>query len=95
VRRQPDQRLRSDGGCLLFDTEHENELPHVINNSGGTPDSDNPPRLDLPPIAKTIPSKPPADFLAFDPAKPETDFQLQQALVIATAMVAAQKSGAK
>ena len=75
-----------------FDAAHEDELHHVINNSGGTPDSDDPPRADLLPIAKTIPPKPPTNFPAFDPAKPETDFQLQQALAIAKAMVAAQKA---
>ena len=29
-----------------------------------------PPRLDLPPIARAIPSKPPKDFPEFDPNKP-------------------------
>jgi len=41
----------------------------------------------LPAIAKEIPDKPPEGFPAFDPLKPsETDFQLQQALVVARAM---------
>jgi hypothetical protein len=40
-------------------------------------------------IAKEIPAKPPEGFPKFDPAKPsETDFQLQQALVLAKAMAA-------
>jgi hypothetical protein len=35
-------------------------------------------------------SRPPKNFPEFDPAKPEeTDFQLQQALVLAEAMAAA------
>jgi hypothetical protein len=51
-----------------------------------------PPRTDLPPIVKQIPDKPPEGFPKFDPAKPsDTDFQLQQALVVVKAM-AGQKS---
>ena len=47
------------------------------------------PRTDLPPIAKEIPQQPPEGFPKFDPAKPDdTDFQLQQALVVAKAMAA-------
>jgi carboxyl-terminal processing protease len=76
------------------DAEHEDELNHVITNSGGTPDGGAPPRTDLPSIARDIPSKPPKDFPELDPARPETDFQLQQALVIARAMAAAAKAGA-
>jgi carboxyl-terminal processing protease len=72
-----------------FDPEHETELHHVISNVGGT-ESDDVPRTDLPPIARTIPTKPPKDFPEFDPARPETDFQLQQALLIARAMASAQ-----
>src|SRR5262249_48606579 len=63
-----------------FEPEHEAELNRVISNSGGTPDSDDPPRADLPPMAETVPSKPPENFPKFDPERPETDFQLQQAL---------------
>jgi carboxyl-terminal processing protease len=44
-------------------------------------------RTDLPPIVKNIPSKPPKGFPDFDPSRPDdTDFQLQQALVVAKAM---------
>jgi carboxyl-terminal processing protease len=77
-----------------FGTEREADLNHVLNNQGGTPDTGTEPRTDLPPIAKSIPSKPPEGFPEFDPAKPDdTDFQLQQALVVAKAMVAAQNHG--
>jgi carboxyl-terminal processing protease len=56
-------------------------------NEGGTPDTGAEPRTDLPPIATEIPSKPPKGFPEFDPSKPDnTDFQLQQALVVARAM---------
>ena len=79
----------STDDLLNFEPQHEDELHHVITNSGGTPDRADPPRTDLPPIARTIPNKPPKDFPEFDPTRPETDFQLQQALVIARAMAAA------
>ena len=78
-----------------FDPEHEANLNHTVSNAGGTPDNDDPPRTDLPPIVRTIPSRPPEDVPKFDPAKPETDFQLQQALVIARAMATKQKQAAR
>jgi carboxyl-terminal processing protease len=75
-----------------FGGEHEADYNKILTNQGGTGSQALPPRTDLPPIAKQIPAKPPADFPKFDVAKPdETDFQLQQGLVLAEAM-AAQKS---
>jgi len=72
-----------------FGPEREADLNHVLKNQGGTPPAPAAPRTDLPPIAKEIPGKPPEGFPKFDPAKPsETDFQLQQALVLAKAMAA-------
>jgi carboxyl-terminal processing protease len=72
-----------------FGPEREADLNHVLKNQGGTPDAPAAPRTDLPPIAKDVPGKPPEDFPKFDPAKPdETDFQLQQAVVVAKAMAA-------
>ncbi len=72
-----------------FGPEREADLNHVLKNQGGTPDTPAPPRTDLPPIAKEIPAKPPEGFPKFDPAKPdETDFQLQQAVLLAKAMAA-------
>ena len=74
-----------------FDPGHEADLNHALKSGGGTSNIGAGQRTDLPPIAKTIPSKPPKDFPESDPAKPDdTDFQLQQALVVAKAMVAAQ-----
>ncbi len=73
-----------------FDPEREADLNHVLKSAGGTPNIGTRPRTDLPPIAKTIPNKPPEDFPDSDPSKPDdTDFQLQQALVIAKAMATA------
>jgi carboxyl-terminal processing protease len=75
-----------------FGPEREADLNHVLSNRGGTGEKALPPRTDLPPIVKEIPSRPPEGFPKFDITKPdETDFQLQQALVVAKAM-AAQKS---
>ena len=72
-----------------FGPEREADLNHVLKNQGGTPDAPSAPRTDLPPIAKDIPAKPPEGFPKFDPAKPDdTDFQLQQAVVLAKAMAA-------
>jgi carboxyl-terminal processing protease len=75
-----------------FGPEHEAELNHVLKTGGGTFYRNERPRTDLPPIAKTIPNRPPKDFPDFDPNKPDdTDFQLQQALVVAKAMSLAQR----
>jgi carboxyl-terminal processing protease len=77
-----------------FGPEREADLNGTIKNEGGTGQVSLPPRNDLPPIAKAIPDKPPVGFPKFDPAKPDqTDFQLQQAMVLAKAM-AAQKASA-
>jgi carboxyl-terminal processing protease len=74
-----------------FETKREADLNRALRSGGGTSDRDEGPRTDLPPIAATIPDKPPKDFPEFDPNRPdETDFQLQQALVVATAMASAQ-----
>ena len=75
-----------------FGGEHEADYNKVLTNQGGTGPAALPPRTDLPPITKQIPEKPPEDFPKYDASKPdETDFQLQQAVVLAQAM-AAQKS---
>ena len=69
-----------------FVPEREADLNHIISNSGGTAPQSAPPRTDLPPIVKEIPDKPPENWPAFDPTKPETDFQLQQGLAVVRAM---------
>jgi carboxyl-terminal processing protease len=77
-----------------FGGEREARLNHVLTNLGGTPDTGPAARTDLPAIAKSLARKPPEGFPEFDPAKPDdTDFQLQQALVVAQAMAAAQNQG--
>jgi carboxyl-terminal processing protease len=68
-----------------FGPAHEWDLNHTITNTGGTHAA--PPRPDLPPIAASIPAKPPKDFPKFDPKHPtQTDFQLLQALKVLDAM---------
>ena len=79
-----------------FGPEREADLNHTLSNQGGTPKSTpRPPRTDLPPIASSIPSIPPENWPTFDAAKPDTDFQLQQALVVARAMAARQQRHAE
>ncbi len=75
-----------------FGGEKESDYNKVLTNQGGTGSQALPPRTDLPPIVKQLPEKPPENFPKFDALKPDdTDFQLQQAVVLAQAM-AAQKS---
>ncbi|MDE2580424.1 MAG: S41 family peptidase [Rhodospirillales bacterium] len=70
-----------------FGPAHESDLNHTISNTGGTHTA--PPRPDLPPVAGSIPARPPKDFPKFDPKHPtKTDFQLLQALRVLDAMAA-------
>jgi carboxyl-terminal processing protease len=79
-----------------FGLEREADYNRALSNSGGTAGQELPPRTDLPPIAKQIPDKPPEGFPKFDIAKPdETDFQLQQAVVLAQAMVRQKSASAR
>ncbi len=82
-------------GRASFGGDREADLNHVLGNEGGTTSKDLPPRTDLPPIVKQIPDKPPENFPKFDAAKPdETDFQLQQALVVVKSMVGQKSASA-
>jgi carboxyl-terminal processing protease len=69
--------------------DREADLRRSLRNDGAaapTP-SVTPPPLNLPAgVAERIQRQPPEGFPAFDPTKPETDFQLQQALVLARAL---------
>jgi carboxyl-terminal processing protease len=77
-----------------FGPAHEWDLNNTISNTGGTKEGP-PARTDLPVIASSIPDKPPADFPKFDPAKSDqTDFQLQEGLVLANAMAEQHRSAA-
>ncbi len=74
-----------------FGPEREADLNHVLTNQGGTPQPAEAPRTDLPPIASSIPKLPPENWPAFDAAKPDTDFQLQQGLIVVRAVAAQQQ----
>ena len=75
-----------------FGPEREADLNHVLTNQGGTPPTTpRTPRTDLPPIASSIPQLPPENWPAFDATKPDTDFQLQQGLIVVRAMAAQQQ----
>jgi carboxyl-terminal processing protease len=84
----------SRDGPSKFVPEREADLNHILTNQGGTADTVPAPRTDLPAVAKDIPNKPPENWPTFDPAKTETDFQLQQGLVLARAMAAQHRSSA-
>jgi carboxyl-terminal processing protease len=82
-------------GELSFGPEHESDYNHVLSNTGGTPQQPEPPRQDLPPIAKEIPDKPPEGYPKFDPAKPDqTDFQLKEGLALIQALANQQQRAA-
>ena len=70
-----------------FGPEREADLNKALRNQGGTPQPATPPaRTDLPAVAKEIPKLPPEGYPAFDPAKSDTDFQLQEGLVVLRGM---------
>jgi carboxyl-terminal processing protease len=63
--------------------DREADLNHALKNEGGSGPTKPPAaRNDLPPQAKTIPAKPPANWPKFDLANPQTDFQLQQGIAL-------------
>ncbi len=71
-----------------FPDVHEADLAHAFQNPSGLKAPILPPPLTLPAAAKSIPDKPPANWPKFDPTKPSTDFQLQQALKLTTDLIA-------
>jgi carboxyl-terminal processing protease len=71
-----------------FEPQHEADLRHILSNDGSTVPANPPPPADLPAVAQQIPRMPPVTWPKLDPAKPATDFQLQQGLVLLRAMAA-------
>lgn len=69
-----------------FGPEHEADLQHILSNTGSDKPATPPPPVDMPAVAQRIPKMPPANWPKYDPAKPATDFQLQQGLVLVRAM---------
>jgi len=68
-----------------FGGEREADLHHILSGDQTEP---LPPPVELPEEARQIPKLPPPGWPALDPAKPDTDFQLQQGLVLVRAMAA-------
>jgi carboxyl-terminal processing protease len=69
-----------------FANLRESDLLNSFQNPTGVAAPPLPSPVPLPAVAKTIPDKPPANWPAFDPTKPETDFQLQMGLKLAGGM---------
>ncbi len=69
-----------------FANLRESDLLNSFQNPSGITQPSLPPPVPLPAVAKSIPAAPPANWPAFDPTKPETDFQLQMGLKLAAAM---------
>lgn len=70
-----------------FLPDREADLRGALRNQGGaTQPPKRAPRTDLPPIAKEIPKLPPEGAPALDLTKPDTDFQLKEALLVVQAM---------
>lgn len=74
----PDILVKESRDDSLYNI-HEADLAHILANQGGN-QSKPQPRKDLPPIAHQIPDEPPANWPEFEYGKPNTDFQLQEAL---------------
>ncbi len=75
--------------------DREADLNHALKNEGGSAPTKPPaPRDDIPAQAKQIEAKPPANWPKFDLAKPDTDYQLQQGIIVVKDM-AAQRHAAK
>lgn len=78
-----------------FAPEHEADLRHILSNPGEAKPVPAPPPTDLPAVAQQIPKLPPANWPKLDPAKPATDFQLQQGLVLVRGMEAWSKAASR
>jgi carboxyl-terminal processing protease len=76
-----------------FGPEREADLNHTLTNVGGTPQASLAPRTDLPAITAQIAKVPPTSFPTFDPAKPETDYQLQEAELVVRGMATQKRVG--
>lgn len=78
-----------------FAPEHEADLQHVLSVPGADKAAPAPPSADLPAVAQQIPKLPPENWPKLDPAKPATDFQLQQGLVLVHAMTAGPQAASR
>jgi carboxyl-terminal processing protease len=78
-----------------FAPEHEADLRHILSNPDEQKPAPAPPPTDLPAGAHQIPKLPPENWPTFDVAKPATDFQLQQGLVLVRAMAGWSKAASR
>ena len=78
-----------------FGPEREADLRHVLINPDGGKSVPPPPPADLPAVAQLIPKLPPVGWPALNPARPETDFQLLQGLVLVRAMAAGPQAASR
>jgi carboxyl-terminal processing protease len=76
----------SDDVAEAMQPLREVDLQHAMLNPNSKQLPPLPPRTDLPAIAKSIPKAPPTGWPKFDPTKPSTDFQLQEAIKVVDAM---------
>jgi carboxyl-terminal processing protease len=75
------QESREDEVHFLPDREAD--LNHALKNEGGSAPTKPPaPRDDIPPQARQIDPKPPANWPKFDLANPMTDYQLQEGIAV-------------
>jgi carboxyl-terminal processing protease len=72
----------ADAFAQLRETDLLNSFTNPTSQTGAAL----PPAPPLPAVAKAIPDKPPANWPAFDPTNPATDFQLQMGLKLVAAM---------
>ncbi|HEY0182438.1 MAG TPA: S41 family peptidase [Rhodopila sp.] len=78
-----------------FAPEHEADLRHILTDPASQQSAPPPPPADLPSVAQQIPKLPPENWPTLDPAKPATDFQLQQGLVLVRAVAAGRQAAAR
>jgi carboxyl-terminal processing protease len=78
-----------------FGPEREADLLHILSNTGGDTAAPPPPPATLPAVAHQIPQLPPGNWPKYDPAKPSTDFQLQQGLTLVRAMAAGPQAASR
>lgn len=69
-----------------FPKIRESDMPNAFHNPSGMKAPILPPKLVLPPVAREIAPRPPANWPAFKPGDAKTDYQLQMALKLVKAM---------
>lgn len=69
-----------------FPKIRESDMPHALHNPSGMKAPILPPKIELPAVAKSIEARPPQGWPKLEQDKPQTDYQLQMALKLATAM---------